>query len=73
MVTDGPSHLSNNYIRIEKHLQVNYPKEWERMSIFRENLAVENDLSVIMERPSTSRLEKKSPKSFAQLPTTPVR
>lgn len=74
MVTDGPSHLSNNFIRVEKHIELNCLEEWVRMSIFRESVNKyqdESDLSIIIERPS--HRDKKSPRMSIKPPVSAVK
>ena len=42
LVTDGPNNISTNFIRVEKHLQINCPEAWDKSEYFKEKLHPEN-------------------------------
>ena len=63
LVSDGPNNTATNFIRVEKHIQQNFPEDWERSQFFREKLHPETVVQSSSEesfRPSILSI-KKSP------------
>lgn len=67
LVSDGPSHLSSSYIRIEKHIELNCPEDWNRIEMFKSRMAKSEEMKPVVvhetPRPSLLSATRKSPKN----------
>ena len=60
LVSDGPNHLASTFIKVERHLEKNCPKEWTRLQIIKDNEKVKSE-TVAFEKRITSVAGRRSP------------
>lgn len=67
LVSDGPSHLSSSFIRIEKHIELNCPEDWNRIEMFKSRMTKSEEMKPVVvhetPRPSLLSATRKSPKN----------